>query len=98
MTRIAAISTFGSGSSAEVYITSADWMPRNLDRRIEAAVPLESWSHRQMVKDQLELMLTDNRQAWDLAADGTWTQRTPGEKEVATHKALAEWYKGLRIE
>ena len=89
---------FGSGSSAEVYITSADWMPRNLDRRIEAAVPLESWAHRQMVKDQLELMLTDNRQAWDLAADGTWAQRTPGEKEVATHKALAEWYKGLRIE
>jgi polyphosphate kinase len=89
---------FGTGSDAEVYISSADWMPRNLDRRIEAAVPLESWSHRQMIKDQLELMLTDNRQAWDLAADGSWTQRTAGEKEIATHKALIEWHKGLRIE
>ena len=37
-------------------------------------------SHRQMVRDLLELMWNDNRQAWDLAAEGSWTQRTPGRE------------------
>ncbi|NOT09495.1 MAG: polyphosphate kinase 1 [Gemmatimonadales bacterium] len=83
---------FANGS-AEVYISSADWMPRNLDRRIEASVPLESPVHRETVRSVLELMWSDNRQAWDLDAAGRWTQRTPGEKEIATHRALVEWYK-----
>ncbi len=89
---------FGNDGNTEVYISSADWMPRNLDRRIEAAVPLESSVHRETVRQLLDLMWTDNRQAWDMAADATWTQRQPGEKEVATHKAVVEWYKPARTE
>ena len=40
----------------------------------------------------LDILLTDNRQAWDLAADGTWTQRTPapGEPERASHQRLMD--------
>ncbi|MGQ0703368.1 MAG: polyphosphate kinase 1 [Gemmatimonadales bacterium] len=87
---------FANGGSADVYISSADWMPRNLDRRIEVAVPLESPSHRELVREILELMWRDNRQAWDLAADGTWTQRQPeDEPEIATHRALIERYREL---
>jgi polyphosphate kinase len=66
-------------------------MPRNLDRRIEAAAPVRNAVHRATVRDLFELMLQDNRQAWDLAADGTWTQRTPGDQpERATHHLLME--------
>ena len=90
---------FGNGES-EVYIGSADWMPRNLDRRIEAAVPLENPAHRDTVRELLELMWQDNRQAWELSPEGSWTQRMPkeGEKEIATHKAMIERYKSMRGE
>ena len=88
---------FHNAGDAEVHISSADWMPRNLDRRIEAAGPLETPSHRDAVRELLELMWRDNRQAWDLSADGTWTQRSPGEgdTELATHRALIERYREI---
>jgi polyphosphate kinase len=89
---------FGNGGDTEVYISSADWMPRNLDRRIEATVPLESAGQRETVRQLLELMWSDNRQAWDLGSDGVWTQRMPDEKEVATHRALIERYKSVKSE
>jgi polyphosphate kinase len=84
---------FQNDQTPEVHISSADWMPRNLDRRIEAAVPLNCRDHCDTILELLELMLQDNRQAWDLASDGTWTQRQPGDKEVATHRALIERYR-----
>jgi polyphosphate kinase len=86
---------FHNAGNAEVQISSADWMPRNLDRRIEAAVPLDCPAHCDTVLELLELMLADNRQAWDLAADGRWTQRQPGEQELATHRGLIERYREL---
>jgi len=86
---------FYNDGAGEVMIGSADWMPRNLDRRIEAMAPLNDPSHRQTVRDLLELMWRDNRQAWELSADGTWRQRTPGdEPEIATHRILIERYRG----
>jgi polyphosphate kinase len=81
---------FHNAGNTEVHISSADWMPRNLDRRIEAAVPLDCRAHCDMIQELLELMWRDNRQAWDLESDGTWTQRQPGENEIATHRALIE--------
>jgi polyphosphate kinase len=86
---------FHNDGEIEVHISSADWMPRNLDRRIEAAVPLSCATHCETVHELLELMTHDNRQAWDLAADGTWTQRQPAEQESATHRGLIERYREL---
>jgi polyphosphate kinase len=86
---------FHNAGNTEVHISSADWMPRNLDRRIETAVPLDCQAHCETLLELLELMLQDNRQAWDLAADGTWTQRQPGEHEVATHRGLIERYREM---
>ncbi|MFL5507493.1 MAG: polyphosphate kinase 1 [Gemmatimonadales bacterium] len=83
---------FRNGGQEEVYIGSADWMPRNLDRRIEAAVPLRDVIHRNTVRNLLELMWKDNRQAWELLPDGTYEQRCPPAEgpEQATHRVLLE--------
>jgi polyphosphate kinase len=71
----------------DVLIGSADWMPRNLDRRIEAVAPLEAPAHRQAVRAVLELMWRDNRQAWDLQSDGTYLQRQPGDEPMLAAQA-----------
>jgi polyphosphate kinase len=83
---------FLNGGDEEVYIGSADWMPRNLDRRIEAVTPIEEPAHRQALRDLLRLMWLDNRQAWELRSDGTYVQRSPSgdEAERATHRVLLE--------
>lgn len=83
---------FKNGGAEEVYIGSADWMPRNLDRRIEAAVPITDAHQRRQLRDLLLMMLDDNRQAWDLHPDGTYVQRlpAPNEEEIATQRILVE--------
>jgi len=83
---------FVNGGAEEVYIGSADWMPRNLDRRIEAVTPIDDPAHRQALRDLLLLMWEDNRQAWDLRPDGTYAQRRPPgpETERATHRLLVQ--------
>ncbi len=83
---------FRNGGKEEVFISSADWMPRNLERRVEAAVPIEDPRHRAEIRRVLELMLEDNRQAWDMRADGSYVQRrpAPGEPERGTQHLLIE--------
>lgn len=83
---------FANGGTEKVWISSADWMPRNLEHRVEAAVPIEDPRHRMDVRRALELMLDDNRQAWDMLPDGTYLQRVPapGEDERGTHTLLIE--------
>ncbi|MGI8619865.1 MAG: polyphosphate kinase 1 [Gemmatimonadaceae bacterium] len=78
-----------NGGEPEYYFGSPDWMPRNLDRRVECVVPIEDPSLHPRVKSLLETCLADNRQAWDLRPDGTYTQRLPGsDPERATHRIL----------
>ena len=64
-------------------------MPRNLERRVEVIVPVEDRLLQKRLRALLGTCLADNRQAWELYADGTYVQRTPGdEPEVATHRKL----------
>ena len=80
---------FENGGDPEFYIGSADWMPRNLDRRVEAMVPILDRSLYPRLESLLETCLSDNRQAWDLGPDGEWVQRHAGDdEERATHKRL----------
>jgi polyphosphate kinase len=83
---------FHNDGDEEYYIGSADWMPRNLDRRVEAVTPIEEPALVQEVQTLLDIMLSDNRQAWDLQPDGTYVQRRPGphEPERNTHLLLME--------
>ena len=80
--------TFERGGACPVYIASADLMPRNLDTRVELAVPIESDDLRAEILEALDLYFADTRNAWDLDADGTWERRAwDGDAE---HDAQAE--------
>jgi len=69
---------FGNGGAPEYFIASADWMPRNFDRRVEAAAPIEDPNLHPRLDTLLETLLQDNRGAWELRSDGTYHQRSPG--------------------
>ena len=83
---------FHNKGEEEVYIGSADWMPRNLDRRVEAVVPVEDPGIIKDLQEILGVMLADNRQAWDLQPDGQYIQRQPTEdtQEQCAQKLLME--------
>ncbi|MUL36327.1 polyphosphate kinase 1 [Gloeocapsopsis dulcis] len=70
---------FHNNGQEEIFIGSADWMPRNLDRRVEAITPIHDPKIAKDLQEILGVMLADNRQAWDLQPDGTYIQRQPTE-------------------
>jgi polyphosphate kinase len=80
---------FANGGDDEYYIGSADWMPRNLDRRVEVVTPVVDKALHPRLRGVLETCLADNRQAWELRVDGSYEQRSPGDDaERATHRIL----------
>ncbi|MCJ7436359.1 MAG: polyphosphate kinase 1, partial [Acidimicrobiia bacterium] len=62
----------GDGESTEYLIGSADWMPRNLDRRVEALCAVTAPALKARLEEILEVNLADDTLAWELRADGTW--------------------------
>jgi len=76
---------FEYNGAQKVYISSADLMPRNLDNRVELAVPIEDPALRAQVLDVVALCLSDNHNAWDLGPDGAWTRRIPPGPELTVN-------------
>jgi polyphosphate kinase len=70
------------------WIGSADLMPRNLDRRVEAVVPVDQPHLQARLQQVLDVNLADDELAWELLADGAW-QKVPTTVGVNTHVALA---------
>jgi polyphosphate kinase len=80
---------FLNGGTEEYYVGSADWMPRNLERRVEVVTPVEDAALHHRLMSLVNTYLEDNRQAWDLRADGTYVQRRPGaDEERASQRKL----------
>jgi len=79
---------FENAGQREIYCGSADWMERNLFRRIEVAFPVESPELQTRVTDDLHRYLADDCQAWDLSSDGHYTRAGSGGQASAQARLL----------
>ena len=87
----ARISVFGNGHAlpsrhAKVFISSADWMARNFDWRVETMVPiLNPTVHTQVLDQVMATNLRDTLQSWELQDDATWRRMPKGKRPVSAH-------------
>jgi polyphosphate kinase len=88
---------FRYGEEQTIYISSADLMPRNLDHRVELAVPITSEDARVELLDTLDRAFVDNQNSWELTPDDVWRRRKPGPGEAprSLQLELAEHHAAL---
>ncbi len=80
---------FGAGRDRQVFISSADWMPRNLYHRVEVAVPVLDMSLKnRVVRETLDYYFKDNQFAWLLQSSGRYKRRKTARKAVSAQAAL----------
>ncbi|ARN56852.1 polyphosphate kinase 1 [Sedimentisphaera salicampi] len=86
----ARIYCFYQGGSENIFISSADWMTRNLDKRVELLVPIDSKHCKKRLKSFLETHMADNVSSWTLLPDGSYRKNTPrkGEKRLRSQEEL----------
>lgn len=80
---------FGAGSDPDIYLSSADWMPRNFVRRVEVMFPIQQTSLKKYLLDQiLPIMFADNVKAREMQADGSYKRVTVPEGTVPVRSQL----------
>jgi polyphosphate kinase len=72
---------FNNGGDPDVFLSSADWMPRNLDRRVELMFPIQQPDLKQQVVDIMHAQLEDNQKARTLKQDGAYERVSAGRSE-----------------
>jgi polyphosphate kinase len=85
--------SFGAGDEEEIYVSSADWMPRNFYRRVELMAPVLDEKAKEKIRQELfEPMRADNTRARNLQSDGTYVRRrpAPGETPFDTQQNLLD--------
>jgi polyphosphate kinase len=86
---------FGNGGEAELFMGSADWMPRNLDRRVEAVAPIEDPRLRHQLEQIFELYLQDTG-AWHMDSEGHFSQQQhEGDAQLVQREMMRRWRGGL---
>jgi polyphosphate kinase len=87
---------FRNGGDEEVYLSSADWMPRNLDRRIELLFPVTAPEPRRKVLEVMDAMFLDNVKARRLMPDGTYKRKRPPKGEEPYRAQIQLYREGKR--
>lgn len=82
---------FRHGGKESMYLSSADWMPRNLNERVELMIPIEGKRHKDRVKQILDLYLSDNQKAHIMRADGSYRKIMEKENRIGAQQTLMEW-------
>lgn len=80
---------FANGGDEKLFLSSADWMERNLDKRVETCFPVEGKKLISRVKKELESYLADNTHAWVLQADGSYLRQQPTGNQNPRNAQLA---------
>lgn len=93
----ARLAIFYNNGNENIYIMSADWMNRNLDRRVEVGTPILDKKIRQTLKDVFEIQWSDNEKARDLTVFGSNIYVEKGnEKPCRSQVALFDYYKKMK--
>ena len=90
---------FGKGKREKIYVASADWMTRNLDRRVEVCFPVYSEGVKMILKDILYLQLVDNVKARNLALDGDKKNKIieADKKSIRSQKEVYQYFKNKEM-
>lgn len=80
---------FKNGGDTEYYCSSADWMPRNMDKRVEILFPVERKRLREKLNHVLKLMLKDNQKAWIMDPDGQYSRHPDDENLYSFQEGFA---------
>jgi polyphosphate kinase len=83
---------FYNNKNHELYMSSADWMIRNLDRRVEILFPVEEEALKKEIIQQLDIQRSDNTTLWEMQPDGDYRRRKPGKNPaIRAQLAIAEY-------